>query len=228
MIPRQTSTTALMLPPTLRTSAVANPGRLSLPVLAASLLLALTGCLSRPQLVRESFALTAVASQPSTAASSAAANAILSLKTITVAPLFEGKPFVYRTGEQTWEQDPYAEFLIPPARMLTESVRTSLRRSGIFRDVVEPGALLGADRFAEIHVTELYGDFRPATEPTAFLNLRCTLIRAGTKPEIQLQKEYVRRLPLPARTAPALATAWNDALTQILADLAADLAAQAR
>ncbi len=183
-----------------------------------------TGCLSRPPLVKESFALTVPAATETTPAPTAASS-VLTLKSITVAPLFEGKALVYRRAENTWEQDPYAEFLVPPARMFSAPLRTALRRSEAFRDVVEPGSVLVPDRVAEIQVTELYGDFRSPAEPTAILALRCTLISAGAKPESLLQKEYSRRLPLTARTADALVAGWNEALAQILLELAADVSA---
>ena len=183
----------------------------------------LTGCLSRPPLARESFALTLPAAPEST---NATGTAVLLLKSVVVAPMFDGKALVYRLGEHTWEQDPYAEFLVPPALMLAGPLRTVLRRSGTFRDVTEPGSALTPDRVAEIQITELYGDFRNQAELAAVLALRCTIFDTGPKQPVRLQKEYSRRLALPARTAAGVVTGWNEALRQILGELVADLQAR--
>ena len=189
-------------------------------VAACLLLVAFTGCLSRPPLARETFALTLPAAPESTNASG---TAVLLLRSVVVAPMFDGKALVYRLGEHTWEQDPYAEFLVPPAAMLAGPLRTALRRSGVFRDVIEPGSALTPDRVAEIQVTEFYGDFRKQAEPAAVLILRCTIFDTGPKQPVRLQKEYVRRLALPERTAAGVVAGWNEALGQIVGELVADL-----
>ena len=187
---------------------------------ACLLVVTLTGCLSRPPLARETFALTLPAAPESTSASG---TAVLLLRSVVVAPMFDGKALVYRRGEHTWEQDPYAEFLVPPAAMLAGPLRTALRRSGVFRDVIEPGSALTPDRVAEIQVTEFYGDFRNQAEPMAVLALRCTIFEIGPKQRVRLQKEYARRLALPERTAAGVVAGWNEALGQILGELAGDL-----
>ena len=187
---------------------------------ACLLLVTLTGCLSRPPLARETFALTLPAAPESTNTSG---TAVLLLRSVVVAPMFDGKALVYRLGEHTWEQDPYAEFLVPPAAMLAGPLRTALRRSGVFRDVIEPGSALTPDRVAEIQVTEFYGDFRNQAEPMAVLALRCTIFEIGPKQRVRLQKEYARRLALPERTAAGVVAGWNEALGQILGELVADL-----
>ena len=154
---------------------------------------------------------------------SASGTAVLLLRSVVVAPMFDAKALVYRLGEHTWEQDPYAEFLVPPAAMLAGPLRTALRRSGVFRDVIEPGSALTPDRVAEIQVTEFYGDFRNKAEPAAVLSLRCTIFDTGSKQPVRLQKEYARRLALPERTAAGVVAGWNEALGQILGELVADL-----
>ena len=51
---------------------------------------------------------------------------------LSISPLFQSRSFTYRTAENTYEQDPYAGFLIPPEQALAESIRASMRASGVF------------------------------------------------------------------------------------------------
>jgi hypothetical protein len=106
-------------------------------------------------------------------------------------------------------------------------MRSYLRNSGAFKDVVESGSQLGADTFVEVHVTDLYGDFRQSAKPAAVLTMRLLFFNAeGMKTRRPfLQQNYARRLPLPQNTAAALVGGWNRALAQIMAEVATDLEA---
>jgi len=70
----------------------------------------------------------------------------------------------------------------------------------------------------EIHVSELYGDFRPAENASAVLAMRLEFFDApnGIPGKAILQREYERKIPLKARTAAALIDGWNQGLAQIL------------
>ena len=46
--------------------------------------------------------------------------------------LFPISRLVYRTGEFSYERDPYAEFLVPPARDLLAPIRGYFRQNGAF------------------------------------------------------------------------------------------------
>jgi cholesterol transport system auxiliary component len=180
-----------------------------------------TGCLSRPAMKKESFALTAALAPPA----QASGTKILVLRRVQVSPLFEGQPFVYRTGDQSYERDPYAAFLVPPARLLTQALGDYLRHSGRYADVIEPGSSQPADEFADVTVSELYGDFRSSQEAYAVLTLRFHFYTA-TAPapgRVRWQKEVSRRVPLKSFTAATLAAGWNDALAQIMGEVAAGL-----
>jgi cholesterol transport system auxiliary component len=180
-----------------------------------------TGCLSRPALKKESFALTAAVAPPAPASGTK----ILVLRRVQVSPLFEGQPFVYRTGDQSYERDPYAAFLVPPARLLTQALGDYLRHSGRYADVIEPGGSQPADEFADVTVSELYGDFRSSQEAFAVLTLRFHFYAAAAPAPARLrwQKEISRRVPLKSFTAATLAAGWNDALAQIMGEVAGGL-----
>ena len=187
---------------------------------AASLLL--PGCLSRPALVRQTFALTSPAR---TNATVKAAAGVLTLRSCTVSPLFANRALVYRLGPEAYEQDPYAGFLVNPADALAIPVRNYLRNSSAFRDVAEPGSLLEADRWLEVYVSELYGDFQKPNRPAAVLTLRFVFFRAqdGNPNGVLFDQSYSRRIELTKNTAGQVVAGWNQALAEIMTEVAADL-----
>jgi len=175
----------------------------------------MTGCLARPHLDKQTFVF---ACSQSTSAKAASGNRVLGIRTLQVAEPFQGRPFVYRTGEFSYDRDPYAEFMDPPAEELLQPVCSYLQDSGKFSAVVESGSALKPNTLVEIQVLQLYGDFRAAEHPTAVLAARFVFFDAphGIAEKAIMQRYYSRDIPLTARTAPALIKGWNEALAQIL------------
>jgi ABC-type uncharacterized transport system auxiliary subunit len=194
-------------------------------VLTAALLagcVCLTGCLSRPPLVKEEFTFSA---SPAGAAATGRNGAILGIRRLTVAAPFDGQSFVYRTGDFSYEQDPYADFLSAPSQSLEQPLRDSFRNSGAFGAVAEPDSALLPNLLTEINVSQLYGDFRTNAAPAAVLEMRLVFFEAsnGVAGKVRFQKTYLECVPLPRRTASALMAGWNEALDKIVANAAADL-----
>jgi len=184
---------------------------------------ALTGCLSRPALVRQTFALHAAAPANSAAPTG---QTVLEVRALEVSPRFEGRDFIYRLGADLYQADPYAGFLVSPSRELAIALRSGFRSSGAFKDVVEPASRLGSDTALEVHVTELYGDFQKPDQLAAVLSMRLLFFDTGNAQAHQpfLAKEYTCRVPLPQKKAAALVAGWNQALGKTLAEAAADFA----
>ena len=181
--------------------------------------LLLAGCLSKPALVEKSFAF----QTPAPAGSAGGkGTGTLVVSPVEVSPLFANQPLVYRIGPNEYETDPYANFLVPPDQSLTIPIRGYLAGSGLFASVVWPDSLIKPDKVLQVYVTELYGDFRDAKQPTAVLALRVVYASAGG--EVLLQKEYSRHLAIQKNTAAAVVAGWNQALGEIMGELATDLA----
>jgi ABC-type uncharacterized transport system auxiliary subunit len=185
------------------------------------LALLLGGCASRAHWKKETFALTA----PSAGPGPAAHTNILSLRRVTVSPLFEGRPLVYRTGEHTYETDSYAEFLVPPARMLEECLRARLRNGHAFAGVLDLGGNLKPDCSLDVSVSLLYGDFQRPDRPLAVLQMRFLLYSADPRDRgrVLWAREFLKSVPFTRRTPAALVAAWDTALQQIMDEVNADL-----
>jgi cholesterol transport system auxiliary component len=175
----------------------------------------LTGCLARPHMDQQTF----MFALPSVAAPKAASGSrVLGIRTLQVAEPFEGRSFVYRTGEFSYDRDFYAEFMVHPADALVTPISRRFREAGGFSAVVEAGSALKPNTLVEIYVGKLYGDFRPTEQPAAVLSMRFVFFDAsrGVPGKVIFQHEYSRDIPLKARTAAALIDGWNQALIQIL------------
>ncbi|MGH7971977.1 MAG: ABC-type transport auxiliary lipoprotein family protein [Limisphaerales bacterium] len=165
-------------------------------------------------------------SSPGTPSSAAPVGGpVLSIRRVRVAAPFDNQAFVYRTGNLSYERDPYAGFLVPPDESLAEPLRNYLRASGLFRIVVEPGSVVQPSVVAEVSVGQLYGDFRDRSHPVAVLEIHFTFIHMeqGAPRKVLFEKSYAKRVPLSARTASALMTGWNTALQEIVRDVITDL-----
>lgn len=210
------------LKPGLRTAG-SRKGLTSWPGVCLVMVCLLGGCISRPPLSTRTFAF--ALPPASTREPSFESRRVLAIRSLRVAAPFDGRSFVYRPSEYSFESDPYAEFLVSSSESLLIPIRSWLRQSGTFGAVVEPGSARKPNTMAEISVLELYGDFQQPQEPAAVLTLRVLLFDAphGVAGSTILEREYARRIPVRARTADAVMAGWNEALAQILAEFDADV-----
>jgi cholesterol transport system auxiliary component len=175
--------------------------------------------------VQQSFSFVA---PPGARTNEPAASRVLNFRRVVVAAPYDSQLFTYRTGEYSFERDPYAKFLAPPEESLSQALQTDFQKTGLFKAVTEPGSLLRADTVGEARVDELDGDFRNRAAPEAVLSIRFAFFQTGggQPPKAILEKEYTRRVSLRARTAAAVMAGWNKALEQIVTAAATDLERQ--
>jgi uncharacterized lipoprotein YmbA len=200
-----------------------------LPRMAANIFIAfllagictLTGCLSRPALDKQTFAF----GMPAIAATNVlTGNRVLGIRNLQIAAPFEGRSFVYRTGENSYVRDPYAQFLESPGEELVAPVRERLRANGGFGAVVEAGSVIKPNTLVEVGVSQLFGDFRQAERPAAILTMRFVFFDAtdGVPGKAIFQQEYSQSIPLSTPTAAMLMAGWERALNEILAQVSSD------
>jgi len=196
----------------------------ALGTLALILLLAaiFCGCSSGPLWQRRVHAFSVPTAPPVTTSQTN----LVSLNRVSVSSLFQSRFFTYRTGNTSYEQDPYAAFLAPPERSLAEPLRHWIRTSGAFGRLVEPGSGLSASLTIEVSVSQLYCDFRESSHPVATMELRWLIYKLsdGSPGRIVLDKVYARETPLAKKSPAAIMTAWDNDLYQILEQVDSDYA----
>jgi cholesterol transport system auxiliary component len=187
---------------------------LALILLAAALL---CGCASDAVWKQQVFAF----SQPVDPSITNAQSNIVALNRVSISPLFQSRSFTYRKTDNTYEQDPYAGFLIPPERALAESIRAWLRASGVFGRVVDPGSGLAPTLIAEVSVNELYGDLRKASQPVGTMEIHfiCYEVKDEVPGRIVVDKVCTRETPMTRKTPGALMAAWDADLRQIMDEI---------
>ena len=184
------------------------------------MLVMICGCASGPNWKRQAFAFSMPA-DPFTTNSTAK---ITALSRVSISPLFQSSSFTYRTGENSYEQDPYAGFLIPPERALAESVRAWMRAGGAFGIILEPGSGITPSLVMEISINELYGDFRNPSQPAAVMSLHviCCEVLDGMPGRVVLDQLCLHQTPLARKTPAALMAAWDADLRDIINEIEAE------
>jgi cholesterol transport system auxiliary component len=182
----------------------------------------LCGCASDPGWKRRVFAFSLPADPPIVNLTTN----IVALSRVSISPLFQSRSFTYRTAENSYEQDPYAGFLIPPERALAEPIRAWMRASGVFGRVAEPGSGLTATLVVEVSVNELYGDFRKAAQLVGTMGIHfiCYEVKDGAVGRIVLDKVCARETTLSRKTPDALMAAWDADLREIMQEINSEYA----
>ena len=197
--------------------AISRPWALA-PVAA---LLAVTGCLSRPAMVSQSFSI----DPPAPQSGSSRGGVVLALARVEVAPPYSGMSLVYRTGEHGVGRDPYARFAAPPGWLLTAAIRGYLANADFVRDVVAPGSGTRSGATVEVAVSTLAGELH-AGGSSAVLTLRFRVLfdQSGARGASEaLLRTYSKTVPIPRPTARDVVNGWNQGLAEIMAEFQADL-----
>ena len=185
----------------------------------------LTGCVTVDRIYPEKqfFVLNASRNEKPSPSTS---DAVLKIQRFRVSSRFEGKGFVYRLGDLTYESDFYNEFLISPDVMIAEEVNKWLTQSGLFQYVISSSSLIDPTFYLEGVVTTLYGDYRSNQSPEAVLEVQFFLVRnVSARPVVVFEKTYRQEASLKEKSPAALAEGWSRSLGHILSQLEADLKA---
>ena len=180
------------------------------------------GCASRTAIVKDTFLLNA--KRPG-ASVKTASETILAVQPFSIAPAFQGKGIVYRTGENQYKSDYYYEYFVSPASMITNQTQNWLSESGTFGQVLSPVSSVGPTHVLEGHIRQIVADVRDKGNPQAVVELSFFLLEQDRHDrKILFHEIYLVTWPLESKTASACIAAMNQCLSEILGDLEKDLA----
>lgn len=151
---------------------------------------------------------------------------ILEVSRFTIDSAFSGNGLVYRVGDFEYESDFYNEFLASPSAMISDTMRTWLSTSRLFRRVLNPGSQIDPTHIVEGNITALYGDFRDISSPKATIEMRVFLLKveAGDEPLPVFGKTYKSSIGIEFEDSEGLVEALGRCLQKILSTLESDLA----
>ncbi len=151
-------------------------------------------------------------------------NTILEIKPLGMSPTFAKKELAYRTGEFRYESDFYNQFVTDARLQITEQTRRWISDSKLFSSVALGGSALEATHLLEGDIVKLYGDFRNKSDAHAVMEIEFFLIDVkSTSASVVFSKLYKATASVGQPTVENLIQAYNQCLSQILADFEADL-----
>ena len=147
----------------------------------------------------------------------------LLVKRFGIAPEFEGSPFMYRDNNNRFGSDYYHNYVVPPARMITDLIMENLYASPLFSPV-SPNSMEEIQYRLWGKVIELYGDIRDKEELKATVTIRMVLDKNqdGTFKPVT-HKTYTATFPLSEPSPEAYIAGINRGLTKIMNDFFKDL-----
>ena len=203
---------------------LALASRLVLPMTLAVALLVAACSIGKP--VAQPTTYVIEAETPPARLSGAHDKEVLRMGYVRVAAAFSGNSLVYRTDDVTFVSDPYQAFISDPRAMLGNQMAAWLDRAGPFKAVTQPDSALSATYTLEPTVSELYGDFRPGKPAAAVMTVQFALIGSDVGSSLVFERTISRRVPLDRASADALVRGYDRALSEILTELAGELAAR--
>lgn len=147
----------------------------------------------------------------------------LKIGAVSVAPPFDGRSLVYRTGEQRYEKDFYNVYTTIPAEMIGNAERQWMNKANVFSATVGDSNSLFPYYYLQATVDEFYGDYR--TQPQAVVSVEFFLNATNsgkTNPLIGANR-YTKRVPLKDNSPEALVLGQQQALAEILNEYEAQL-----
>jgi cholesterol transport system auxiliary component len=196
--------------------------RAAMTVALAALAFAMGCTFTRPAPVKETYLL-----EPALPAAAARAQAgSLRVGTVNVGAPFRARSFVVRDSELRYDSDFYREFFVPPGVMVADATARALAAAKVFAHVTRPGVTVDATWVLDGFVGALYADARDPAKPAAVLGVTYYLSRddGGASAPVWSQG-YRKRVTFALSSTGAYVDALNTALSEILAELARDLAA---
>ena len=158
--------------------------------------------------------------------SSKTSAAILSVEPFSIDSAFRSRSIVYKRAAHEFENSFYMEYLIPPAKMITQQTRQWLSDSGLFTRVLQPGSTMKPTHVLEGHIIKAYVDASVSNQAASELEISLYLLskEKGGK-EILFGKTYTEREPMDSVRAEDYFKDLEAAMTKILQQVEIELTA---
>ena len=151
--------------------------------------------------------------------------AILSVEPFSIDSAFRSRSIVYKRTDHEFENSFYMEYLVPPAKMMTERTRKWLSDSGLFARVLSPGSTMRPTHVLEGHIVKVYVDASVSDSTAAELEISLYLLnKEKGKEEIFSGKTYTVTEPMDSAKAEDYFKALKIAMTKILQQYEKELA----
>jgi len=148
----------------------------------------------------------------------------IKVRSFNVDDPFDGRAFIYRLGDNRFEQDYYHQFSAFPATLLTQQVVERLKKQPFIAYVSRERDQVDCMYEIRGSVTALYGDFRSARTPKAYMLLHLTVFDTSSYPLIVvLDKDYSHSHVLSDTKPPTLIRGWEKCFDVIIEAFAEDL-----
>ena len=139
----------------------------------------------------------------------------LKIGSVSVAPPFDGKSLVYRTGDHRYEKDFYNVYATIPAEMIGNAERQWINRANIFSAAVGQSNSFFPYYFLQVSVEEFYGDYRSQPEAVVSLEFFLSATGAGKTNPLIGANRYTKRVALSDTSPQALIIGQQQALAEI-------------
>ncbi len=189
----------------------------------AIMLFCIAGCFEKQQFDKQRYWLDIQRPKPASSKTSAA---ILSVEPFSIDSAFRTRSIVYKRATHEFENSFYMEYLIPPAKMMTEQTRQWLSDSGLFARVLQPGSIMKPTHVLEGHIIKAYVDASVSNRAAAQLDISLYLLnKEKGKKEILFGKTYTATEPMDTTKAEDYFKALKIAMTKVLQQYEKELAA---
>ena len=150
---------------------------------------------------------------------------ILTVRPFSLSPGYHTKELTYRTKDFQYESDYYNRFITDVGRQVADQTSQWLSDAGLFAHVVPPGSTMSATHLLEGNINRLYGDFRDETKAQAVVEIKFYILDITTRnPKILFHETFPVTFELSDNKVETLIKAYNDGLSEILAQLEEKLA----
>jgi uncharacterized lipoprotein YmbA len=148
-----------------------------------------------------------------------APSGVIRVQRVQVAPPYNQREFVYRTGELNYSSDYYNLFVADPQDLITAEIVRGLAATGRFKNVLI-GSSSGDTPFKlEVTITRLEGDFQ--SQPQAVIAMHAVLLQeSDTLMRVVGQTDIEEAEPISSKSPGDLSTGWCQALGRCIMRLA--------